>query len=354
MVAKKKLGILIGGFRLGPHNSHIEIIREAASKVEMLMILIGSANQRISPKNPLGYHEINDMLVKSLWEAHIQNFTTEPINDYRYNDDIWCDALRKTVKSRNVPDNETVLFGHHKDATSFYLDLFPEWKQVELTSTNPELSSTDIRRLWMECNQVFTFKMEKLVPYHVKNHLLRREYDDDLQSEYNYYKKEAVTFAGYPYQETLNFNCADVVLECAGHILLGKRKNAPGRNCWALFGGFKNRNETFFECALRELMEESNVRLPERVLRKSVVNAKMFDDPSRSQGITRNTYAYHIKVDLNPDGTLPRANGSDDMQDELRWFPTDEAVNNLVLFDDHKDIISYFTGIYQTPAFLTM
>lgn len=42
-------------------------------------------------------------------------------------------------------------------------------------------------------------------------------------------------------------------------ILLIKRKDYPYKGCWALPGGFSNKNETLHETALRELKEETGV-----------------------------------------------------------------------------------------------
>ena len=43
-----------------------------------------------------------------------------------------------------------------------------------------------------------------------------------------------------------------VISDPAGRILLVKRKNHPYKGCWALPGGFVNRNETTAEAAVRE------------------------------------------------------------------------------------------------------
>ena len=351
-MVNEKLGVLIGRFQLGPHNSHLELIAKAASKVDRLIILVGSANQRVSPKNPFSADIRKDIIVRSCWEKNIYNVSFEPINDYPYSDGYWAQCVRETVAHRAGGATDITLFGFHKDETSFYLDMFPDWKKEELVSTDPDLSSTALRKLWFKREQKIGTLLGEAVPHAVLVALKQHEFDADLQSEYEYYEQErSKMFSGYPYPETLNFNCGDVVLECAGHILLGKRKNAPGRNCWAIFGGFKNNNETYLECALRELREECKIKVSERVLRKSIVATQIFDRPSRSQGIARITMAVHIKIDAEPDGSLPKVAGHDDIA-EVQWVPLNDVLNNRVLFDDHKDIISFFTGVYQRPAYI--
>jgi bifunctional NMN adenylyltransferase/nudix hydrolase len=179
------------------------------------------------------------------------------------------------------------------------------------------------------------------------------EMPSTVLDDYKYYQKENALFANYPFPETLNFNCSDAVLECQGHILLIRRKWAPGRGAYALPGGFRNRQESFLDCAIRELQEETNVRVPEKVLRGSIVKTELFDDPKRSFGIPRNSLAVYMRINPDPDGKLPRANGADDAA-ECKWIPLTDALNRIELYDDHKAIISKVTGVMPMPAFVTL
>ena len=127
-----------------------------------------------------------------------------------------------------------------------------------------------------------------------------------------------------------------------------RRKYSPGAGTWALPGGFKNAKETFTDCAIRELQEETNVRIPEKVLRGRISKVQMFDNPSRNYGIPRCSQVLLIEVQCNPDGSLPRANGADDAS-ECKWIPINEVVNNVPMFDDHKDIIQVMTNVSARP-----
>ncbi len=46
-----------------------------------------------------------------------------------------------------------------------------------------------------------------------------------------------------------------------GKILLGKRKNAHGEGCWSCPGGHLEYNESWKNCAIREVMEETGVKI---------------------------------------------------------------------------------------------
>ena len=266
------------------------------------------------------------MLRSKLRTANISNCEIVPLNDYRYSNTQWMSDVRSTAEhyEMGVP----TLFGHMKDGND-YLTWFPDWKFKDIETIHM-INSSSIRKRMFET--------------------LDTEIPATVQADYAFYKKEAVTFSAYPFPETLNFNCSDAILECQGHVLLIQRKFAPGAGAWALPGGFREQRETFLDCAIRELQEETNVRVPEKVLRGSIVKTELFDDPSRSFGIPRNTMAVYMRISPNPDFSLPRANGADDAA-SCKWIPLTDALNTIEMYDDHKDILSKVTGVNPMPAF---
>ena len=326
-MTKYQVGFLI--MRAQPlHSGHRDLIRQAKSQCDQLVLLIGSVNSPRTIKNPFTYKErvlsINKFLQH---EFDSLGVTIEPLNDYKYNDSAWLVDVDAVISLYDKEECEITIFGHMKEGNN-YLKWFPQYQFKNIDSVI-DVHATGIREEWFR-NQRHNFAPEVL-------------------EDWDYFQKEKETFANYPYPETLNFNCGDVVLECAGHILLIQRKRAPGRGTWALPGGFKNSNETFVDCAIRELIEEANVRIPEKVLRGSIVNTKLFDSPNRGMGLPRSTLAVHIKVELNSDGTLPRVTPKDDAFD-ANWFQIYDIMNNMELFDDHSDIISVLCGVMPIPA----
>jgi bifunctional NMN adenylyltransferase/nudix hydrolase len=320
-----KTGIFIGRFQ-PVHHGHIHALGVAASQVQKLYILVGSANACRSIKNPWTFDERKQMLALKLHAERITNYEIIPLNDYRYSDTQWMSDVRATIEHYNM--GSPILFGHMKEGND-YLKWFPELKFKSIEAQY-QINATMIREEMFKND-------DPLMP-------------ETVRGDYAFYQKEKQLFKDYPFPETLNFNCSDAILECQGHVLLIQRKFSPGRGAWALPGGFRNQRETFLDCAIRELIEETNVRVPEKVLRGSIVKTELFDDPRRSFGIPRNTMAVYMRISPNPDYSLPRANGADDAA-LCKWVPLTDALNNIEMYDDHKDIISKVTGVMPMPAF---
>jgi bifunctional NMN adenylyltransferase/nudix hydrolase len=320
-----KTGIFIGRFQ-PVHEGHIHALGIAASQVQTLYILVGSANTCRSIKNPWTFQERTNMIRAKMHANRIHNFEIIPLNDYRYSDTQWMSDVRATIEHYDM--GSPILFGHMKDGND-YLKWFPELKFKSIEAQYA-INATQVR------DEMF------------KND--DPDMPETVRGDYAFYQKEKELFKNYPFPETLNFNCSDAILECQGHVLLIQRKFSPGKGAWALPGGFRNQRETFLDCAIRELQEETNVRVPEKVLRGSIVKTELFDDPRRSFGIPRNTMAVYMRISPNPDGSLPRANGADDAA-LCKWVPLTDALNNIEMYDDHKDIISKVTGVMPMPAF---
>lgn len=322
-----KLGILIGRFQVPEmHEGHRFLVREIQSQCDKVLILFGSANRTRSVKNPFTYRERAEA-TKRLFPEVI----CAPLNDYPYNDSQWMADVAATIDhvvdilcKENDICPVPILYGHHKDGND-YLKWFPQFEYVNINS-EIDISGTEVRNS--------------------HKHLL----PESVQIDMEYFAKEKDMFKNYPFPEALNINCGDAVLECSGHILLIKRGRSPGMGNWALPGGHKNTNETFLQCALRELVEETNIRIPERVLIGSIERTYLFDSPTRSSGIPKSTLAVHIVVKPDPNGSLPRANGQDDAV-ETRWVPISDILNKYRMHDDHGDIISEMTGVMPKIAF---
>lgn len=315
----------------GFHAGHRDLIRKARSQCDQLLILLGSVNLAQTILNPFTYFQRREEIYRFIDHEDLSGIEVFPVNTYVYSDPQWISDVSGLVMeyaSFHGYDN-IVMYGHMKPGND-YLKWFPNFKCVNIDATFTGVSATDLRNYW--------FKND------------RHMFSDDVLADYDYFLKEDETFKNYPYPDSINVMCGDAIVECAGHILLIQRRNAPGRNTWALPGGHKLSNETTFECVIRELMEETNLRVPEKVLRGSVVSSQLFDSPTRGTGrIPKSTLAVHFQINLDNDGTLPKFRPADDAL-HAEWVLINDALNRLAMHDDHSGIIMKMTGVMPIPA----
>jgi bifunctional NMN adenylyltransferase/nudix hydrolase len=138
----------------------------------------------------------------------------------------------------------------------------------------------------------------------------------------------------------------DLVLQCAGHVLLIQRAKDPGQGLWALPGGFLEPRDTLLQSALRELEEETGLRLLPETLAGAFRGVAVFDHPDRSQRGRTITHAHHF--DLG-DRELPEVQGADDAA-QARWVPLAELpALETQCYDDHFHILERFLGPWAHP-----
>jgi bifunctional NMN adenylyltransferase/nudix hydrolase len=234
-------------------------------------------------------------------------------------------------------DIKVGLIGASKDNTSYYLKMFPQYKSVNVEIEN-DLHATAIRENYLTNGWV----QYKDIPESVNNFLLEFSLTDaftQLKSELQFVRDYKKQWEVSPYP--VKHATVDSVVEQSGHILLVKRKAEPGKGLWALPGGHLNEFEKQLDGAIRELREETKIKVPEAVLRGSIRDHETFDDPYRSTLGRVITKAYHFK--LADDVTLPKVKGADDAE-KAKWVPINE-LREEDFFDDHYFIIQYFLGL---------
>lgn len=237
-------------------------------------------------------------------------------------------------------DAKIAILGHNKDHTSYYLGMFPTWDFIEIghrvQDANDTISGSAIR------NEYFTNGREKItkniVPQPVLeflDHFITTDNYSMLKEEAAYIKRYHKSWEVAPYPVT--FVTTDAVVVQSGHVLLVRRRTAPGKGLWALPGGFVNQHERLEDGVIRELREETKLKVPVPVLRGSIKATEVFDDPGRS--LRGRTITNAFLFDLADQPKLAKVKGGDDAA-EARWFPLD-IVDEMsdVLFEDHKAII---------------
>lgn len=342
--------VFIGRFQ-PVHIGHLEVIQTALQKSRHVVILIGSSNQPRTSKNPWTFDQRSDMIMESLAAidpSYCSRVIIKPLRDQKYNDQKWAMSVQEHVEDAqrmiHIGIGATRSFsmkigitGHSKDDSSYYLKMFPQWDLVE-HAMNEDVSATDLRRLVFE-DKSMKFLSGVLSP-HVYETLEAFKKTNEfilLKREYDMIKAYKKSWEVAPYPAT--FVTTDAVVVQSGHVLLIERGAAPGEGLWALPGGFLNQNEFIEDGMLRELREETKLKVPMPVLRGSIKASKVFDRPDRDPRGRFVTHAYLIEL---PPGELPPVKGSDDAR-KARWIPIAD-VDESQMYADHYHIVQYFLG----------
>jgi bifunctional NMN adenylyltransferase/nudix hydrolase len=339
MLKKYDTLVLIGRFQ-PLHSAHLEIIKRATALTDQLVIICGSAKQPRTYKNPFTFEERKAM-IKSATAGLAMQVYVEPNIDTIYNDQAWAVRVQGIVSKYCVLGGSGVgIIGHKKDDSSFYLDMFPQWgyEDVELVEF---LSAVNIRDLYFKRDVNMNF-IKGVVPETTLDFLesfrTKDQYEQIIR-EREFIVEHNKQYAGLKYPPI--FSTADAVVICSGHVLMIRRRAEPGKGLWALPGGYVNANtdKSVEDAAIRELREETLIKVPAPVLRGSIVRNKVFDAVDRSPRGRIITHAFYIQL---PDGELPKVKGNDDAE-KARWVPIAE-VKSEECFEDHYEIIQHFLG----------
>ena len=175
----------------------------------------------------------------------------------------------------------------------------------------------------------------------------------NMVEEWNFMKQYLAKWDTVPYKPI--FVTVDNVVIQSGHILLIQRKSRPGMNLWALPGGHLNQEEYIEHACVRELREETKLKVPESILKGSIITTKVFDAPHRSMRGRTITHAtlFHLQPKapdrlLNEDDdsyrsrvkqalALPKVRAADDAK-RAKWVRLDQIKRDQ-MFEDHYSMI---------------
>lgn len=344
------VAVVIGRFQPF-HNGHKYLLEQALLLAEKVVVLVGSANKAVNIKNPFTFEERKNMIeavfsckgetTAEINSCSINRISIRALKDFAYNDEQWVGEVQRIVNEElDGTTRRCVLIGHNKDNSSYYLKMFPQWELKEMEYHNT-LNATDMRNILFSGHSADYIKgvVPKEVFEVIQDFFISGKMDN-LSEEYRFvldYKKQ---WANSPYPPT--FLTCDAVVIQQGHVLTIRRGAMPGKGLRALPGGFVNGNETIREAAIRELREETKLRVPEPVLRGSIVAQKVFDDPSRSLRGRTVTQAFLIHL-TNIDQGLPKVKGADDAA-HAEWVPLAE-LKEEEFYEDHYQIIQDMVGM---------
>ena len=340
--------VFIGRFQ-PPHSGHLGIVDEALKLAGQLILICGSARQPRTERNPWSVEEREAMMRGAVSGEDNKRLHIVPIVDTTYNDDAWLECVQSEVNAlvKTIHCAETVpriaLITSDKHHRFCYPKLFPQWQFLEFENYQG-INGTKIRELFFtaDCGDGLGDELGKLVPESVKSVLAKfrgSEAFTEIKAEHDFITQYRHGWSAAPYPPT--FVTVDALVVQSGHILMVERKARPGKGLLALPGGFVDHNEKIEVACLRELQEETRLKIPARTLTGSIKDREIFDDPYRSARGRTITHAFYIELEAAK--SLPKVKGCDDARRAM-WLPLAE-LQPQDAFEDHYSIIQKMIGI---------
>lgn len=335
----RKIGVLIGRFQMF-HRAHYAAVKFALAQVDELLVLLGSCNAACNTKNPWTPDERERMIRLSLTPEEDARVSIIYVDDYLYNDNQWVTQVQNLVRQEIGDVADVTLFGHRTDDSSYYLRLFPTWKFSDtgsyVTASGRELHATHIRSLFFERDNNYKEHVVPAVVEYLEDFTKTTKFKA-LCDEYHYLAEKKEQWRGTP--NPVTFVTVDAMVVKSGHVLLVKRRGSLGTGLLALPGGFLEQHETTLKGAMRELREETLLKISDRELEGALVDQRAFDHPDRSLRGRTITHAFCFNLGA---GELPLVKGSDDAAKAF-WLPFNRIVKREnEFFEDHAAIIRYF------------
>jgi len=325
------VAVVIGGFQHF-HNGHAGLLERAFETALRVVLVLGSAHAARSPRNPFTAAEREAMIRATLTDDKNRRLVVIPQRDV-WGARRWSGEVRARVEG--VSRGSIALVGYHKDASSYYLDLFPGWALVE-AGRQGHWDATPVRQQilsrtpWEQVRP----RLAEDVPASVlgwldawsgKTH--RAELAEDGEAIQAY----AERWGRGP------FLTVDALVRSAGKVLLVTRGKRPGQGLWALPGGFLEPHESMSDGARRELREETGLDLAGL----DPADQRYFDHPGRSlrARIVTQVFRFELLSDVPP----PVA-GMDDAGTAC-WLGLEEIrAQEDRFFEDHFHLLDTMLG----------
>jgi len=314
------------------HHGHHELIKDALEEAEKVIIIIGSAGKAPNTQNPWSAEQREEIIKLSLSPEERARVKFEQVRDYWYTNNKWLTEVQQLVYelTEGIADSQICLIGEEND--------FPQWHFIKARNLDRAPRATSVRWWYFTHDSSYKAHVSPAVVDFMESYKTTPEFKK-LKEEFDFIRSYREAWNGAPFPPT--FVTVDSVVIKSGHVLVVRRKGSPGKGQIALPGGFLNQKETTRAGALRELKEETGIKVSKEELDSSIVEQKVFDYPGRS--LRGRTITHAFLIDLGS-GPLPTVKGADDA-DKAWWMPLSEFdAREADFFEDHFHIISHFVS----------
>lgn len=134
------------------HEGHLHIVHLAFQYAPKLILILGSRQESRTFKNIWTAEEREIMIRSALNENMQRHVFFTAVDDQKNNDALWCRDIKSKVydicNQNALNHHQLGLIGHHKDESSYYLNLFPEWQNIECDNYH-NISATPLREAYL-------------------------------------------------------------------------------------------------------------------------------------------------------------------------------------------------------------
>lgn len=351
--SKNKQAVVIGRWQL-PHKGHFALIRKAFDVAQDVIVVVGSSLRARDPMNPFTWQERVAMLragfASELSAEQAERVRFLPVRDYA-NDARWCAAVRAGVQRlsrESGTSRETIVVGHEKDSTSYYLKLFQPWGLHKVAEKFDDLDATPLRNVFFGPSDTASALsvLAPMAPAPVLGYLQawaqlpHRARIAEEKGRLEQYR------ARWPFRVAVTADAVVSVNTPSGRkVLLVRRNGDIGQGLWAVPGGFMESDERTMDTALRELEEETGLQLWGPQASELLKGSYVAEAPGRSLRGRIISHVYHF--DLGDHKVAPEVRVSSEAS-RVAWVDVAELPAMLeFLFEDHALILEHFFGSFD-------
>lgn len=314
------------------HNGHYELFKEALNKADTVLIVLGSHKKAPDIDNPFSTVQREELIRAALTSEEEKRVKFLYVRDSWYVNNRWLtDVQQQVFEATDGCDDEKICIVGAEN-------YFPQWRFFFQKNIEHMPHATDIRELYYTHDATFKNHVHPNVAAYLEN-FTNTDAFKSLKESYEYLTDYRLPKHRVRYPVT--YVTVDSVVIRSGHVLIVRRGGNPGKGQIALPGGFLEQDETIEEGVLRELKEETAIKVDKATLAAAISDYKYFDHPRRSLRGRTITHAFLINLGNGP---LPIVKGSDDA-DKAWWMSLSEfATREEDFFEDHFHIISHFVN----------